>query len=57
MPLVTTLLVIGAPTLLLGGFVSAAFSGSDEEVQTEPAPDRGDRQLLVVARSGSLDPV
>ncbi|MEU9147298.1 hypothetical protein [Streptomyces sp. NPDC048349] len=56
-PLITTLLVIGAPTLLLGGFVSAAFGGSDEEVKTEPAPDRGDRQLLVVARSGSLDPV
>ncbi|MFD7961289.1 hypothetical protein ACFV5J_10855 [Streptomyces zaomyceticus] len=56
-PLVTTLLVTGAPTLLLGGFVSAAFGGSDEEVRTDSAPGRGDRQLLVVARSGFLDPV
>ncbi|MFF8380138.1 hypothetical protein ACF07V_28855 [Streptomyces sp. NPDC015661] len=56
-PLVTTLLVIGASTLLLGGFVSAVFGGSEEEVKTEPAADRGDRRLLVVARSGSLDPV
>ncbi|MEU9236014.1 hypothetical protein [Streptomyces subrutilus] len=56
-PLVTMLLVIGVPTLLLGGFLSAVFGGSDEEVKTEAAPGRGDRHLLVVARSGSLDPV
>ncbi|WP_327159784.1 hypothetical protein [Streptomyces zaomyceticus] len=56
-PLVTMLLVIGAPTLLLGGLVSAAFGGSDEEVATESAPGLGDRRLLVVARSSVLDPV
>ncbi|WP_158718929.1 hypothetical protein [Streptomyces globisporus] len=56
-PLVTVLLVIGAPMLLLGGFASAVFGGSDEEVKAESAPGRGDRRLVVVARSGSLEPV
>ncbi|RSS43423.1 hypothetical protein [Streptomyces sp. WAC08241] len=56
-PLVTMLLVIGAPTLLLGGLASAMSGGPDEEVRTEQAPGRGDRRLLVVARSGSLEPV
>lgn len=56
-PLVTMLLVIGAPTLLLGGLASAMFGGSDDEVRTESAPGRGDRQLLVVERSGSFDPI
>ncbi|MFJ4906286.1 hypothetical protein ACIQCR_10595 [Streptomyces sp. NPDC093249] len=51
------LLVIGAPTLLLGGLASAMFGVPDTEVRTESAPGRGDRQLLVVARGGSLDPV
>ncbi|MEU5879238.1 hypothetical protein [Spirillospora sp. NPDC047279] len=55
--LVTLLLIIGAPTLLLGGLASAMFGGSDREVKTESAPGRGDRRLLVVARSSSLDPV
>ncbi|MFB7345096.1 hypothetical protein [Streptomyces hydrogenans] len=56
-PLVIGLLVIGAPTLLLGGLASAMFGGSDEEVKTESAPGRSDRQLVVVERGGSLDPV
>ncbi|MFG2841383.1 hypothetical protein ACGFYE_41160 [Streptomyces zaomyceticus] len=55
-PLVTMLLVIGAPTLLLGGLVSAMFGDSDEQVATESAPGRGDRRLLVVTRSVTLDP-
>ncbi|MGW2018474.1 hypothetical protein [Streptomyces sp. NPDC001927] len=56
-PLVTMLLVIGVPTLLIGSWVSAVFGGSDKVLKTESAPGRGDRQLVVVARSGSLDPV
>lgn len=56
-PLVTVLLVIGVPTLLVGGWASAVFGASDLMVKTESAPGRGDRQLVVVARSGSLDPV
>ncbi|MFD9034517.1 hypothetical protein ACFVZW_25775 [Streptomyces sp. NPDC059567] len=56
-PLVTMLLVVGVPTLLFGGWVSAVFGGSDEEVKTEAAPGRGDRRLVVVARHGFLDPV
>ncbi|MGW6878629.1 hypothetical protein ACWGHA_40660, partial [Streptomyces xanthophaeus] len=56
-PLVTVLLVIGVPMLLIGGWASAAFGSSDETLKTEPAPSRGDRQLVVVAQSGSLDPV
>ncbi|MFE2562081.1 hypothetical protein ACFXGT_39980 [Streptomyces sp. NPDC059352] len=57
LPLVTVLLVIGVPTLLIGGWASAVFGGSDEAVKTESAPGRGDRKLVVMARSGSLDPV
>ncbi|MFJ7266611.1 hypothetical protein ACIQV3_08065 [Streptomyces sp. NPDC099050] len=57
MPLLIALLVIGVPTLLVGGFVSAAFGGSDEALKTEAAPGRVDRRLVVVSRSGSLDPV
>ncbi|MEX0171224.1 hypothetical protein [Streptomyces sp. LMG1-1-1.1] len=46
-PVVTTLLVVGVPMLLIGGFVSAAF-GDDEEVETEAAaPGRGDRRFVV----------
>ncbi|WP_030545594.1 hypothetical protein [Streptomyces exfoliatus] len=55
-PLAAMLLVIGVPTLLIGGWASA-FGGSDETVKTESAPRRGDRQLVVMARSGILDPV
>ncbi|MER5310312.1 hypothetical protein ABT034_21290 [Streptomyces sp. NPDC002773] len=44
-PLVTMSLVVGAPTLLLGGLASAMSGSSDEEVRTESAPGRGDRQL------------
>ncbi|MEU8622196.1 hypothetical protein [Streptomyces sp. NPDC048623] len=55
--LVTGLLVIGASTLLIGGFVSAMSGGSDEEEKTESAPGRSDRRLVVVRRSGFLDPV
>ncbi len=57
MPLVIALLVIGIPTLLVGGFVSTVFGGADEALKTESAPGRADRQLVVVSRSGSLDPV
>ncbi|MFJ2937953.1 hypothetical protein ACIO8G_34970 [Streptomyces sp. NPDC087219] len=57
LPLATGLLVIGVPTLLIGGWASAMFGSSDEVLQAESAPGRGDRQLVVVARSGSLDPV
>ncbi|MFD3571403.1 hypothetical protein [Streptomyces sp. NPDC058667] len=56
-PLVTMLLVIGAPTLLLGGLASAMFGSSDDGVKTESAPGSSDRQLVVVERGGSLDPV
>jgi hypothetical protein len=56
-PLVTMLLVVGVPALLFCGFVSAILRGSDEEVKTESAPGRVDRQLTVVVKSGSLDPV
>ena len=56
-PLATMLLVIGVPTLLIGGWASAVFGGSDKAVKTESAPRRGDRRLVVMARSGSLDPV
>ncbi|WP_329124699.1 hypothetical protein [Streptomyces sp. NBC_01353] len=56
-PLVTMLLVVGVPTLLIGGWVSAVFGGWDEEVKTDLAPGRGDRRLVVVARHGFLDPV
>ncbi|MGW7451203.1 hypothetical protein [Streptomyces sp. NPDC054787] len=56
-PLTTTLLVIGVPTLLIGGWASAVFGGSDKAVKTESAPGREDRQLVVMARSGYLDPV
>ena len=56
-PLVTILLVVGVPTLLLGGFVSRLFNASEEDVKTESAPGRVDRQLVVVEKSGSLDPV
>ncbi|MFB7373893.1 hypothetical protein ACFC0D_29035 [Streptomyces sp. NPDC056222] len=56
-PLVTMLLVVGVPTLLIGGWVSSVFGGSDEEVKAESAPGRNDRRLVVVARHGFLDPV
>ncbi|MEU2115207.1 hypothetical protein ABZ567_06040 [Streptomyces sp. NPDC016459] len=55
-PLVTMLLVVGVPTLLLGGFASAVFGDSDEEVKTETAPGRDDRRF-VVTLGGSFDPV
>ncbi|MGW5852727.1 hypothetical protein ACWFQ8_33270 [Streptomyces sp. NPDC055254] len=58
MPLLIALLVIGVPTLLVGGFVSTAFGGSDEALKTEAAPGRVDRRLVVVSRSTfSIDPV
>ncbi|MFG3001071.1 hypothetical protein [Streptomyces sp. NPDC048340] len=57
LPLMTALLVVGVPMLFLGGFATEMFGGSDQEVKTESAPGRGDRQLAVVARSGFLDPV
>ncbi|KQX54705.1 hypothetical protein ASE09_32100 [Streptomyces sp. Root66D1] len=56
-PLVTMLLVIGAPTLLIGGVASAMFGGSDSQLSTETAPGRGDRRLIVVSQSDSIDPV
>ncbi|MEV6248751.1 hypothetical protein AB0M38_21455 [Streptomyces sp. NPDC051742] len=56
-PLAAMLLVIGVPTLLIGGWASAMLGGSDEAVKTESAPRRSDRHLVVMARSGSLDPV
>ncbi|MGW6981961.1 hypothetical protein ACWGE1_21390 [Streptomyces sp. NPDC054932] len=57
LPLVTTLLAAGVPALLLGGFVSAVFGGSDRVEKTEAAPGLSDRRLIVEARSGFLDPV
>ncbi|MGW6393447.1 hypothetical protein ACWFR1_23775 [Streptomyces sp. NPDC055103] len=56
-PLVTMLLVIGVPTLLIGGWASAVFGGSEETLRTEPAPGRGDRRLTVTTDRSSLDPV
>ncbi|MFD7357147.1 hypothetical protein ACFWAC_00305 [Streptomyces sp. NPDC059885] len=57
LPLVTALLVTGVPMLLIGGWASAVFGSSDEVLKTESAPGRSDRQLVVAAQSGSLDPV
>lgn len=55
--LVTVLLVIGVPTLFLGSLASAVLDGWREEVKTEAAPGHGDRHLVVMAGSSSLDPV
>ncbi|MFI9004464.1 hypothetical protein [Streptomyces sp. NPDC053541] len=56
-PLATGLLVIGAPILLIGGWVSGTFGDDDQELRTEPAPGRADRRLVVVdVTGGFLDP-
>ncbi|MER5207588.1 hypothetical protein [Streptomyces sp. NPDC002825] len=57
LPLITGLLVIGVPTLIIGGWASAVFGDSEEVLKTETAPGRRDRHLVVVARTGFLDPV
>lgn len=57
MPLVIAVLVTGVPLLLIGGWVSAVSGGPDEVLRTESSPGRSDRHLVVVARSGFLDPV
>ncbi|MFE9740107.1 hypothetical protein [Streptomyces sp. NPDC006477] len=56
-PLVTMLLVVGVPTLFLGGVASALSGDSDEEVATASAPGPGDRRLVVMSGSASIDPV
>ncbi|MFE4257942.1 hypothetical protein [Streptomyces sp. NPDC056883] len=57
MPLMTAVLVTGVPLLLIGGWASAVSGGSDRVVRTESSPGRSDRHLVVVSRSGFLDPV